>query len=320
MLDAALADLEKRVSAKLQPPRPKYRAIRVNRYMMAQRKPQVRKMLQRPTSLLMRVKRANLPVVLKMQMARRQELAGEAESRIARRSVTMREVLVSLGTRSLRRTNKPGKKVKMLPVSTTIGTMLITLLKSLTGTAPPIVKGVEAVVTTVENATTTEMIETTTTTLMARLPHLATSLNLRLRLEETIKSQRIATCVITTKMMSIDRREVVMMRDVAAAEAATVVVAETVASMKTGKVVMILPATMQALIAAKMAEITAVDATKDRIVAEMVSTEAVMVNTEAVMVNTEAVMGHIEAVVAVINATISKIVRLLESLNTVQPI
>ena len=313
MLDAALADLEKRVSAKLQPPRPKYRAIRVNRYMMAQRKPQVRKMLQRPTSLLMRVKRANLPVVLKMQMARRQELAGEAESRIARRSVTMREVLVSLGTRSLRRTNKPGKKVKMLPVSTTIGTMLITLLKSLTGTAPPIVKGVEAVVTTVENATTTEMIETTTTTLMARLPHLATSLNLRLRLEETIKSQRIATCVITTKMMSIDRREVVMMRDVAAAEAATVVVAETVASMKTGKVVMIQLATMQALIAAKMAEITAVDATKDRIVAEMVSTEAVMVNTEAVM-------GHIEAVVAVINATISKIVRLLESLNTVQPI
>ena len=313
MLDAALADLEKRVSAKLQPPRPKYRAIRVNRYMMAQRKPQVRKMLQRPTSLLMRVKRANLPVVLKMQMARRQELAGEAESRIARRSVTMREVLVSLGTRSLRRTNKPGKKVKMLPVSTTIGTMLITLLKSLTGTAPPIVKGVEAVVTTVENATTTEMIETTTTTLMARLPHLATSLNLRLRLVETIKSQRIATCVITTKMMSIDRREVVMMRDVAAAEAATVVVAETVASMKTGKVVMIQLATMQALIAAKMAEITAVDATKDRIVAEMVSTEAVMVNTEAVM-------GHIEAVVAVINATISKIVRLLESLNTVQPI
>ena len=316
MLDAALADLEKRVSAKLQPPRPKYRAIRVNRYMMAQRKPQVRKMLQRPmqpTSLLMRAKRANLPVVPKMQMARRQELAGEAESRIARRSVTMREVLESLETKSLRRTNKPGKKVKMLPVSTTIGTMLITLLKSLTGTAPPIVKGVEAVVTTVENATTTEMIETTTTTLMALLPHLATSLNLRLRLEETIKSQRIATCVITTKMMSIDRREVVMMKDVAAAEAATVVVAETVASMKTGKVVMTLLATMQALIAAKMAEITAVDATKDRIV-------AVMVSTEAVMVNTEAVMGHIEAVVAVINATISKIVRLLESLNTVQPI
>merc|ERR1719362_2479748 len=110
------------------------------------------------------------------------------------------------------------------------------------------------------------------------------------------------------------------MRDVAAAEAATVVVAETVASMKTGKVVMIPLATMQALIAAKMAEITAVDATKDRIVAEMVSTEAVMVNTEVVMVNTEAVMGHIEAVVAVINATISKIVRLLERINTVQPI